>query len=128
MFESIQDYMDKLIDLDELIERMKPGGSKLELFARPHNRRQGWISLGNQLPGVYFVEEEIIERFNKAYPNDKLDKGTMEQNKIKSTTVKEINNKDSNENEENQLQDNEQDLQEPEPEQIGDDYCEENEF
>jgi mRNA (2'-O-methyladenosine-N6-)-methyltransferase len=116
-------------EIYELIERMKPGGRKLELFARPHNRRQGWISLGNQLPGVYFVEEEIIERFNKAYPKDKLDKETMEQNKIKSTAIKEIN-RDSNENEENQIQENEQEMQEPEPEpeQIGDDYSEENEY
>ena len=28
-------------EIYELIERMKPGGRKLELFARPHNRRQG---------------------------------------------------------------------------------------
>jgi len=114
-------------EIYELIERMKPGGRKLELFARSHNRRQGWISLGNQLPGVYFVEEEIIERFNKAYPKYKLDKETMEQNKIKSTTVKEIN-KDNNENEENQIQENDQEIQEPEPEQIGEDYSEENEY
>ena len=114
-------------EIYELIERMKPGGRKLELFARSHNRRQGWISLGNQLPGVYFVEEEIIERFNKAYPKYKLDKETMEQNKIKSTIVKEIN-KDNNEIEENQIQENDQEIQEPEPEQIGEDYSEENEY
>ena len=81
-------------EIYELIERMKPGGRKLELFARAHNRRQGWISLGNQLPGVYFVEEEIIRRFNETYPNDKLDKETMEKNKIMSTAVKEIENKE----------------------------------
>jgi len=116
-------------EIYELIERMKPGGRKLELFARPHNRRQGWISLGNQLPGVYFVEEEIIERFNKTYPNDKLDKETMEQNKIKSTTIKEINkDNNGNENEENQNQENEQQIQEQEQEQIGEEYSEENEY
>ena len=117
-------------EIYELIERMKPGGRKLELFARPHNRRQGWISLGNQLPGVYFVEEEIIERFNKAYPNVKLDKEIMEQNKIKSTIIKEIN-KDNNENDsdENQRQENEDQLQvQEEPEPIGEDYSEENEY
>ena len=86
-------------EIYELIERMKSGGRKLELFSRPHNRRQGRISLGNQLPGVYFVEKEIIERFNKAYPSDKLDKETMEQHKIKFTVVKKIN-KDNNEAEE----------------------------
>ena len=116
-------------EIYELIERMKPGGRKLELFARPHNRRQGWISLGNQLPGVYFVEEEIIERFNKAYPTDKLDKETMEQNKIKSTIVKEIN-KDNNDNDsdENQRQENEDQLQMQEQEPIGEDYSDENEY
>ena len=88
---------------------MKPGGRKLELFARAHNRRQGWISLGNQLPGVYFVEEEIIRRFNETYPNDKLDKETMEKNKIMSTVVKEIENKDKekdNEQKENNISNN----------------------
>ena len=117
-------------EIYELIERMKPGGRKLELFARPHNRRQGWISLGNQLPGVYFVEEEIIERFNKAYPSDKLDKETMEQNKIKSTVVKEIN-KDNNENDnynENENGENQINENENENEQLGEDYSEENEY
>jgi len=89
-------------EIYELIERMKPGGRKLELFARAHNRRQGWISLGNQLPGVYFVEKEIIQRFNETYPNDKLDEATMEKNKIMSTVVKEIENKEKgNEEKEN---------------------------
>ena len=96
-------------EIYDLIERMKPGGRKLELFARAHNRRQGWISLGNQLPGVYFVEEEIIRRFNETYPNDKLDKETMEKNKIMSTVVKEIENKDKekdNEQKENNISNN----------------------
>ena len=116
-------------EIYELIERMKPGGRKLELFARAHNRRQGWISLGNQLPGVYFVEEEIIERFNKAYPTEKLDKEIMEQNKIKSTLVKEIN-KDNNENDsdENQRQENDEQLQMQEQEPIGEDYSDENDY
>ena len=85
-------------EIYELIERMKPGGRKLELFARAHNRRQGWISLGNQLPGVYFVEKEIIQRFNETYPNDKLDEETMEKNKKMSTIIKEIENKDDKDN------------------------------
>ena len=94
-------------EIYELIERMKPGGRKLELFARPHNRRQGWISLGNQLPGVYFVEEDMIERFNNKYPNDKLTKEMMEKNKIESTAVKQINvDNNGNNNEENEQNDN----------------------
>ena len=67
---------------------MKPGGRKLELFARSHNRRKGWVSLGNQLPGIYFVEEDMIERFNKAFPDMKVTKETMEENKAKSTLKK----------------------------------------
>jgi len=46
-----------------LIERMSPGGRKIELFARPHNRRPGWISVGNQLPGIYLKEPEVIKRY-----------------------------------------------------------------
>jgi mRNA (2'-O-methyladenosine-N6-)-methyltransferase len=79
-------------EIYELIERMKPGGRKLELFARAHNRRKGWISLGNQLPGTYFVEQEIIDRFNVVYPNEKLTKELMEQNKERSTMLKNVNN------------------------------------
>ena len=92
-------------EIYELIERMVPGGRKLELFARAHNRRQGWISLGNQLPGVYFVEKDIIQRFNETYPNDKLDEKTMEENKIKSTKIKEVDNadKDNNNNEDENM-------------------------
>ena len=75
-------------EIYELIERMKPGGRKLELFARSHNRRKGWVSLGNQLPGIYFVEEDMIERFNKAFPDMKVTKETMEENKAKSTLKK----------------------------------------
>jgi mRNA (2'-O-methyladenosine-N6-)-methyltransferase len=75
-------------EIYELIERLKPGGRKLELFARPHNRRKGWISLGNQLPGVYFVENEPIERFNETYPDAKLTKEIMEKNKENSIIKK----------------------------------------
>ena len=32
---------------------MMPGARKVELFARNHNIRKGWLSLGNQL-GEYF--------------------------------------------------------------------------
>ena len=78
-------------EIYELIERMKPGGRKLELFARAHNRRKGWISLGNQLPGIYFVEEDMIERFNKTYPENKLTKEIMEKNRDDSTMKKEVN-------------------------------------
>lgn len=36
--------------LYDVIERMFPGGSYIEIFARPHNLRNGWVSLGIELP------------------------------------------------------------------------------
>ncbi|KAK8893339.1 hypothetical protein M9Y10_021756 [Tritrichomonas musculus] len=41
----------KPVLLHKIIEDMFPGGKFLEVFARPHNLRQGWISIGNELPG-----------------------------------------------------------------------------
>lgn len=49
-------------EIYSLIERMSPGGRKVELFARPHNRWPGWISLGNQLNGVYLQDEDILAK------------------------------------------------------------------
>lgn len=46
-----------------LIERMCPGGKKIELFGRPHNCTKNWITLGNQLPGVYLIDQDIINRY-----------------------------------------------------------------
>jgi len=76
-------------EIYELIERMKPGGRNLELFARAHNRRYGWMSLGNQLPGVYIVEEDMLERFNNKYTESKVTKEDMQKNKELSITIKE---------------------------------------
>ena len=55
-------------ELYDLIERLKPGGRKIELFARPHNRRRNWLSLGDQLPGVRLREEELVRRWRERYP------------------------------------------------------------
>lgn len=63
-------------EIYDLIERMAPGGRKCELFARPHNRRKGWVSLGNQLPGVYLQENQMIDWFIQKYPNLNLDQIT----------------------------------------------------
>lgn len=68
-------------ELYGIIERLCPGGRKLELFARPHNRRPGWLSLGNQLPGNYVCEEDIIKRWNQKYPNNTLVVEQMEKNR-----------------------------------------------
>jgi len=42
-----------------IIERLSPGTRKIELFGRAHNRRPGWLTLGNQLPGIHTVDKEI---------------------------------------------------------------------
>ena len=36
--------------LYDIIERMFPGGLFLEVFARAHNQREGWVSIGLELP------------------------------------------------------------------------------
>lgn len=45
-----------------LIERMCPGGRKIEIFGRRHNTRPGWLTLGNQLGGDQIYEEELKSR------------------------------------------------------------------
>ena len=65
-------------EIYEMIERMVPGGRKIELFARPHNRRRGWLSLGNQLPGIYITEERVFENYQRRYPEQKLTRQMME--------------------------------------------------
>jgi len=63
-----------------IIERLSPGGRKLELFGRPHNRCPGWITLGNQLPGTYLTDKDILEKYKKAYPTIDVSKKAMEEN------------------------------------------------
>ncbi|KAG8995267.1 hypothetical protein FRB90_000217 [Tulasnella sp. 427] len=51
-----------------LIERMCPGGRKLEIFGRKHNTRPGWITLGNQLGQDQIYEEDLAQRIQARYP------------------------------------------------------------
>lgn len=51
-----------------LIERMCPGGRKIELFGRPQNCMPGWLTLGNQLPGARLRNVEMLERYRATYP------------------------------------------------------------
>jgi mRNA (2'-O-methyladenosine-N6-)-methyltransferase len=37
-------------ELYVMVEKAFPGGRYLELFARPHNLRRGWVSLGLEVP------------------------------------------------------------------------------
>ncbi|KAL9642803.1 hypothetical protein ABK040_009878 [Willaertia magna] len=49
IFSKIGIQSQKPNDLYEIIENMVPGTRKIELFARNHNIRKGWLSLGNRL-------------------------------------------------------------------------------
>jgi len=57
-------------EIYNLIERMFPNQQKLELFGRPHNVHENWITCGNQLDGVRLVDEEIVKRYNQEYPKN----------------------------------------------------------
>lgn len=56
-------------ELYGLIDRLCPGARKIELFGRMHNRRPGWVTLGNQLPSTRLVEPSVLEAFRKRYPD-----------------------------------------------------------
>jgi mRNA m6A methyltransferase catalytic subunit len=51
-----------------LLERLSPGTRKLEIFGREHNTRPGWVTLGNQLPGVRLPDDALRQRFLARYP------------------------------------------------------------
>jgi len=74
-------------ELYELIERMHPGGRKIEIFARPHNRRHNWVSVGNQLPTNYICDDSMIQRWNESYPNNSLSREEMEKAKYNSIQI-----------------------------------------
>lgn len=46
-------------ELYHICERLCPGGRKIELFGRPHNRWPGWVTVGNQLPGTHIVDPTV---------------------------------------------------------------------
>ena len=50
-----------------LIERMCPGGRKVEIFGRKHNTRPGWLTLGNQLGDDQIFEEELKSRIKARF-------------------------------------------------------------
>lgn len=57
-------------EIYSLIERLHPGGRKLEIFGRQHNLRCGWTTLGNQLPKTRIVEQDMIDRYNARYQDN----------------------------------------------------------
>ncbi|KAJ6539104.1 MT-A70-domain-containing protein [Mycena capillaripes] len=52
-----------------MIERMCPGGRKIEIFGRKHNTRPGWLTLGNQLGPDQIYEEDLAARIKAKYPD-----------------------------------------------------------
>eukprot|EP00808_Paulinella_micropora_P008289 g60389.t1 len=51
-----------------LLERLAPNGRYLEIFGRPHNTRDGWVTLGNQNFHTQLAEPDMVERFKEIYP------------------------------------------------------------
>ncbi|KAF5837050.1 MT-A70-domain-containing protein [Dunaliella salina] len=54
-------------EMYSLLERLSPGTRKLEIFARSHNLKPGWVGLGNQLDGVQILEPEMRARYEARY-------------------------------------------------------------
>jgi mRNA (2'-O-methyladenosine-N6-)-methyltransferase len=53
-------------ELYSIIERLVNGRLCLELFGRRHNRRPGWITMGNQLEGTHVTPHpEIAHRLSQ---------------------------------------------------------------
>eukprot|EP00917_Polyrhabdina_sp_WS-2016_P022052 GHVP01047726.1.p1 GENE.GHVP01047726.1~~GHVP01047726.1.p1 ORF type:complete len:571 (+),score=93.36 GHVP01047726.1:144-1856(+) len=53
-------------EIYRIIERMAPGGLKVELFGRPHNVRNNWLTLGNQVNESSIPDLALRKRFNEA--------------------------------------------------------------
>ena len=56
-------------EIYRVIERLSPGTRKLEIFGRPHNVHPNWVTLGNELDGVWLFEDDLVQRFKSRYPN-----------------------------------------------------------
>mmetsp|Transcript_152623 Transcript_152623/g.489421 ORF Transcript_152623/g.489421 Transcript_152623/m.489421 type:complete len:700 (+) Transcript_152623:97-2196(+) len=74
-------------EIYNLIERMFPNCLKLELFGRPHNVHDNWITCGNQLDGVRLCDETICRRYNERFPNAKVEPWRKEQEAIVPVSV-----------------------------------------
>lgn len=45
--------------IDRLLGPKSKSSRKMEIFARENNLREGWLSLGNQLPPTYLLDENL---------------------------------------------------------------------
>ena len=63
-----------------ILERLVPAGAgknvrRLEIFGRPHNTRNGWLTIGNQLEGVHVEEKELRDRIVNKYGEKAIESG-----------------------------------------------------
>lgn len=64
----VRDTSRKPDELYAMIERLAPGGRKLELFGRKHNARSGWLTIGNQLKSDQIVSKRgLRSQFQSRY-------------------------------------------------------------
>jgi mRNA (2'-O-methyladenosine-N6-)-methyltransferase len=42
-------------EIYDIIDRLCPGARKIEIFGRKHNIREGWVTVGNQLPPTHLI-------------------------------------------------------------------------
>ncbi|PWN23287.1 MT-A70-domain-containing protein [Microstroma glucosiphilum] len=62
----VRDTSRKPDELYAMIERLAPGGRKLELFGRKHNARSGWLTIGNQLKSHQIYDPDLQRRIDGA--------------------------------------------------------------
>ncbi len=62
----VRDTSRKPDELYGMIEKLCPGGRKLELFGRRQNCRPGWLTLGNQLKSDNLIDPELKEKVEQA--------------------------------------------------------------
>ena len=58
----VRDTSRKPDELYSIIERLCPGGRKVELFGRKHNVRPGWLTLGNQLKSDRVLDPALQQK------------------------------------------------------------------
>ena len=51
--------------IDRLMGSKRDQARKLEIFARENNLREGWLSLGNQLPPTHITDPILLENMKK---------------------------------------------------------------
>lgn len=61
----VRDTSRKPDELYAIIERLCPGGRKIELFGRKHNTRRGWLTLGNQLKDSSVLDPMLAQKLNR---------------------------------------------------------------